>query len=442
MTPRAIEASFWRGGTSRGLILRAQHVAPFTSTVRDQIIRTAMGSPDPDARQISGLGGGVSSLSKAMIVGTPGEGKGLLGYNSLPGPSWSDDGSKVGFGQWDIVYRFAQVGVKHDTIDWSATCGNMVAAVALHAISTPILPYTTMFQRALLLRQQQQDKDDIDKPLMFPLSILSTSNSTILKANVPINPITLQPWIPEPGQGLQIAGVPERGAGIQIETPLESSDQASNPLVTGNVMDTIEFQDKQVQVTILSAGLINIFIDMTSFNDVDESTIGLPSSKLTSHSTLLSSIEQLRQLVCTKFNIPCSLSSPKVTCIGQIPLQGFTSSNGQTVEPEDADLVARAVSSGDWHRTIPGTTLAALNVALGIQGTVVSDLVSQRRIKPKLTTGSDEERDVTIRAAHEAGVTDSTVRFKHGQPKSVVLWRTAREIMRGSVLIPENVFHM
>lgn len=46
--------SFWRGGTSRGLLFRAKDLAPYTQPVRDNIIRTALGSPDPAGRQISG----------------------------------------------------------------------------------------------------------------------------------------------------------------------------------------------------------------------------------------------------------------------------------------------------------------------------------------------------------------------------------------------------
>jgi len=91
----------------------------------------------------------------------------------------------------------------------------------------------------------------------------------------------------------------------------------------------------------------------------------------------------------------------------------------------------RAISSGDWHATIPGTTLGALNLGAGIKGTVIHDL-----IQPKGEIGDK----VTVRAGHKAGVAESTVRFVNGKPESVVMMRTAREIMRGDVLIPERVF--
>lgn len=114
-----VRASFWRGGTSRGLIFRARDLAPFSPLARENIIRTALGSPDLGGRQIDGLGGGVSSLSKVAVVGLPGEAQSeqrVLGR--LPGAAWADLGRKDGLGEWDIVYRFAQVGVKDPGLDW------------------------------------------------------------------------------------------------------------------------------------------------------------------------------------------------------------------------------------------------------------------------------------------------------------------------------------
>jgi hypothetical protein len=60
-----------------------------------------MGTPDPDARQIDGVGGGVSSLSKVAIVSRPGDAPLDAG---LPGVPWADEGSRDGL-RWDLIYR-------------------------------------------------------------------------------------------------------------------------------------------------------------------------------------------------------------------------------------------------------------------------------------------------------------------------------------------------
>lgn len=114
-------ASFWRGGTSRGVVFRPQDLAPYSPALRNKIVLASLGSPDKGGRQISGLGGGVSSLSKVCIVGVPGEGKEAQEvFGKLPGCEWADAGKHGGVGEWDIVYRIGQVGIRDSGIDWCA----------------------------------------------------------------------------------------------------------------------------------------------------------------------------------------------------------------------------------------------------------------------------------------------------------------------------------
>ena len=59
-----------RGGTSRCLAFHERDLPP-AGPERDRILLSALGSPDPYGRQLDGLGGGISSLSKAFIIGAP-----------------------------------------------------------------------------------------------------------------------------------------------------------------------------------------------------------------------------------------------------------------------------------------------------------------------------------------------------------------------------------
>lgn len=111
---RAFKADFYRGGTSRGVFFSAADLAPFDQAARDRILLTCLGSPDPNGRQIDGLGGGISSLSKAVIVGRPNqEWNQILSKcgQSFPGVPWADEVSKANHPDsgWDVIYRFAQV---------------------------------------------------------------------------------------------------------------------------------------------------------------------------------------------------------------------------------------------------------------------------------------------------------------------------------------------
>lgn len=244
MGPLAIAGSFWRGGTSRGLLLRASALGPFTPRARQRAILSALGSPDPDGRQIDGLGGGVSSLSKVAIIGAPGEAsEDQARLGKLPGVEWADDGQRDGLGRWDIVYRFGQVAVCEPAIDWKASCGNMLSAVALAAVTDSIVPYSTLFTRARSLPRPEEGH-----PLMFPLEILSASNGALMRARVPLDPLTLQVWEPAKGQGTSIAGVPGEAAGIEVEMPIQTGKEAPGELPTRNTVDVINVDGEEVSL--------------------------------------------------------------------------------------------------------------------------------------------------------------------------------------------------
>ncbi|GAA5941667.1 hypothetical protein JCM1841_006921 [Sporobolomyces salmonicolor] len=439
MPQKGIPAAFFRGGTSRGLILRPEHIAPFAPATRERIITSALGSPDPAGRQISGLGGGVSSLSKVAIVGVPGEGRDAQEvFGKLPGVPWADDGHRGGE-SWDVVYRFGQVPVKNaDPIDWSASCGNMVAAAALTAVGTPIIPYSTLFMRSRTLPAPSDGS-----PLLFPLSILSASNGVLMHARVPIDPVTLLPWEPEEGEGVEIAGVPGRDEpGIEIEMPLEFGNaSAKGGLVTGRAKDIVKLDDgSEVTVSILTSGLPNLFLPISSLLSLTSVSLPadlltLPSSTLDAHPTLPALLERIRVACAERYNLPLSLASPKITLVGPVP-ERYETSSGTSVAKGDADLLVRAISSGDFHATVPGTTLGAVNIGMGTPGSVIHELV----YGPEGEEKKVNVEVVTVRAAHAAGVASSSVKFVAGEPQSVVMVRTAREIMRGEVMIPRRVF--
>ena len=60
-----------RGGTSKGVFFRLQDLpeaARVPGPARDALLLRVIGSPDPYAKQIDGMGGATSSTSKAVIV--------------------------------------------------------------------------------------------------------------------------------------------------------------------------------------------------------------------------------------------------------------------------------------------------------------------------------------------------------------------------------------
>src|SRR5690242_15977214 len=104
-----LRAVFMRGGTSKAVMFRAEDL-PADRKDWEPIFLDVMGSPDPNGRQLDGMGGGISSLSKICIIGAP----------SRPDA--------------DVDYTFAQIGIRDDFVDYGANCGNMSSAVGPFAI--------------------------------------------------------------------------------------------------------------------------------------------------------------------------------------------------------------------------------------------------------------------------------------------------------------------
>jgi 2-methylaconitate cis-trans-isomerase PrpF len=99
-----IPAVFYRGGTSKGVFFHARDL-PEDRKACDRILLAVLGSPDPYERQLNGMGGGISSLSKAVIIGPP----------THPDA--------------DVDYTFVQLAVDEPVADWSNNCGNLSSAV-------------------------------------------------------------------------------------------------------------------------------------------------------------------------------------------------------------------------------------------------------------------------------------------------------------------------
>ncbi|MBI3635379.1 MAG: PrpF family protein, partial [Candidatus Rokubacteria bacterium] len=118
MTQRRVRAVYMRGGTSRCLVFHGEDL-PHSGTARDRILLAALGSPDPYGRQLDGLGGGISSLSKACIIGPP---------------THADA---------QVDYTFAQVEIANPSVDYRGNCGNCSSAVGPFAIDEKLVEVTS-----------------------------------------------------------------------------------------------------------------------------------------------------------------------------------------------------------------------------------------------------------------------------------------------------------
>ena len=104
-----------RGGTSKGAYFLADDL-PADAGLRDRVLLAAFGSPD--ARQIDGIGGAHPLTSKVAIVSR----------SQRPGA--------------DVDYLFGQVVTDEARVDYSPTCGNLLAGVGPFAIEQGLVAAT------------------------------------------------------------------------------------------------------------------------------------------------------------------------------------------------------------------------------------------------------------------------------------------------------------
>lgn len=393
-----------------------------------------MGSPDPDGRQIDGVGGGVSSLSKAAVVSVPASEVSRRVYEAVrrfgrayafPGIADADDPRRAADPRtgYDVVYRFGQVPVHSGfDIDWSSTCGNFLAAVALHAYTHHAPTFHARIAEAATGSEHR-----------LPLRLLLADSGKRVTVHVPLQRTDAGTWIFSTKADTQIAGVPGRAPGMQIHIPLEGA-----PLPTGRARDIVQLAGRDVPVSIVDTGLPVVFVHAADLQ-VPPERIVQTAAQLDADPDLLARVEMVRQQAARlspKLTAQLCLSAPKVCLVH--PRTAYTTSGGQYVAKNDMDLLVRAVSVGQVHRSIMATALSALVTASAYEHSVVTEAWRQGggSFCPQSAARSKANDLRALTVGHPAGTSLAMVQLAHKEPSAVVYDRTARCILRGEADIP------
>ena len=371
-----------RGGTSRAVCFREDVLAAYSLPVRERIILAALGSPDVHGRQIDGLGGGISSLSKVVIVGRSTE---------------ADS---------DVTFTFGQVDVRTPHIDWSGTCGNMAAAVGPFAID-----------EGLILALEP----------VTPVRVFSTNTGKRYIAHVPV----CAGQAAVEGEYV-IDGVPAPGACITLEYPDPGGSLGGELLPTGLPRQPCELADSRVvTISAVDAAIPTVFVRADELG-VDATQL---APALDADRDVQTVLEDIRCRAALLFGLTSSLDeaheqfqhTPKVVLVA--PPAAYLASSGKRVGAESIALLVRAISMRNTHRTVPGTVAMGTALAAQIEGTVVHEVARQAATPD-------------IRIGHPAGVMQvgATVSRRGGQwyAERVTTKRTARRIMEGAVLVPQK----
>lgn len=382
MSQRRIRAVFVRGGTSRALVFHRADL-PADRAAWDPIFLAALGSPDPTGRQLDGLGGGISSLSKVAVVGPP----------SRPDA--------------DVDYTFGQVEVARPFVDYKGNCGNISSAIGPFAIDEGLVPAR---EPETLVR------------------IHNTNTRKLIHAHVPV----VAGRAAAAGD-LVLPGVPGTGARIVLDFLDPGGAVTGRLLPTGRARDMLEVPG----VGAVVASLVDATNPMVFVRAKD---LGLEGTErpeaLDAEPGLAERLEAIRAAGAARMGLApdagaatrLSPAVPKIALVA--PPAAYRTLGGDPIAPDAVDLVARVVSMGKVHRAFALTGAMCLAVAARLDGSVVHEAAA----------GLGRTGDVRI--GHPSGVLPiaaTLARGPDGAPvaEEVTVYRTARRLMEGFLCIPK-----
>jgi probable AcnD-accessory protein PrpF len=387
-----IPATYMRGGTSKGVFFRLQDLplrAQAPGEARDRLFMRVIGSPDPYAAHIDGMGGATSSTSKCVI----------LSPSSQPGH--------------DVDYLYGQVSIDKPFVDWSGNCGNLSTAAGAFAI------------HAGLVEASRIPQDGTCTVRIWQANIRKT-----IIAHVPVSGGEVQ----ETGD-FELDGVTFPAAEIVLEfiDPSEEGADGGAMFPTGNLVDELEVLGVgRFGATMITAGIPTVFVNAAD--------IGYRGTELrddiNADPAQLERFERIRVagalrmgLIRTPEEAVKRQHTPKIAFVA--PPADYVASSGRRIAAGDIDLNVRALSMGRLHHAMMGTAAVAIGTAAAIPGTLVN-----------LAAGGGER--AAVRFGHPSGTLRVGAEAKLVDGKwtvtKAIMSRSARVLMEGWVRVPGDAF--
>jgi len=383
-----IPATYMRGGTSKGVFFRLQDLpepCQVPGEARDKLFMRVIGSPDPYAAQIDGMGGATSSTSKCVIL------------------------SKSTQPDHDVDYLYGQVSIDKAFVDWSGNCGNLSTAAGAFAIHAGLV-----------------DPERIPDNGTCVVRIWQANIRKTIIAHVPVSNGQVQ----ETGD-FELDGVTFPAAEIVLEflDPSDDGEEGGSMFPTGNLVDELDVPGVGTfKATLISAGIPTIFVNAED--------IGYQGTELrediNADAAQLARFEQIRVAGALRMGLIKSAEealsrqhTPKVAFVSAP--KSYRASSGKTIDAGAVDLLVRALSMGKLHHAMMGTCAVAIGAAAAVPGTLVN-----------LAAGGGERQ--AVRFGHPSGTLRVGAEASQANGNWVVtkaiMSRSARILMEGWVRVP------
>jgi 2-methylaconitate cis-trans-isomerase PrpF len=374
-----IPAAFYRGGTSKGVFFHERDLPP-ERAARDQIFLDVIGSPDPYKRQLNGMGGGISSLSKVVSIG----------------PATRPDA--------DVDYTFAQIAVDRPAVDYATNCGNLSSAVGPFAIDEALFkPSTTDGTTTVRLH--------------------NTNTGVVIHAAVPV-----AGGRAAVAGDFEIQGVHGTGARIQLDY-LKPGGATTGKLLPADdpLVDLDVPGEGRLQVSLVDAATGMVFVAAEALGLTATET----PDEIDNNAELMARLDRIRRAAGVRMGLAnrpedVPLTNPRIGLLAR-PTD-FKAIDGRTVASDAQDITVRILSMTNIHRVSPLTSALCLAAASRIEGTLAH----------AMARGSGGDLCIgTPSGVLPVGA--EVVRENGGWHANYTRsYRTARRLMQGAVLIPRT----
>ncbi|KAF9875529.1 hypothetical protein CkaCkLH20_06910 [Colletotrichum karsti] len=316
-------AIFVRGGTSNGLVIHRRHLPPENDW--HTVLPAAMGSPDPYGRQLNGIGSGISSTSKIIVLSPP----------SQPGV--------------DVDYTFVRVGIKDGRLDMAGNCGNMSSAVGPTSLDEGLIPNPHI--------------EEVEGLKFAVVRIFNTNTSKVVLSRFRVDRSPLK-YCSDGDYAMD--GVPDTNSPITLSFLDPAGAKTGKALPTGNACDWLQLSNgRAVEASLVDVSNPGVFVKAS---DLDiPAAEELTPQLIEADAHLKSFLEEIRRAGASAMGLDPDIESvPKVVIL-------FS----DTGSPE-VDIRCLAMSMGQAHKAVPLTLALCLGAASQLPGTLAAQIVGSR----------------------------------------------------------------
>ena len=381
---RKVPCAIWRGGTSKGVMLKRDDL-PKDDSALDQAILKIMGSPD--IRQLNGIGGATPTTSKVAI---------------LARSTRSDI---------DVDYTFAQVAIDKAEVDYGPNCGNVSAAVGPFAVESGLVGASTAGPMTVRIFNTNTNRVIHSKFLVRNGQFVSEGDTVI-------------------------AGVPGSGSEVRLHFLRPDGGATGMLFPTGRLIDEVSISNgRSFQVSVVDAGNLSVIVDGSQFVDGWDRPWFAGEEEWELGNTL----EDIRQTVGGMLKLyslgervtATTHALPKITVVRSN--YSYQTRTGEWVDAREMTIAARAVTMGKPHPAYPVTGGTALAACAKIPGTVAHRLANV-----------DHQRRPYVAIGHPGGISRIEVEVSRvgdqWQVDAVASTRTAHSLIDGWVFLPTDLY--